>query len=96
MTTGLAGITVAVVNYNGAAMLGPTLDSVLAQTGVVLRAVLVVELSAGQLVDDVRLSLVGATPIRFLGRMGGMLPMPTEIVEALRAALAEAGAGRTR
>ena len=43
MTTGLAGITVAVVNYNGAAVLGPTLDSVLAQTGVVLRAVLVVD-----------------------------------------------------
>ena len=62
MTTGLAGITVAVVNYNGAALLGPTLDSVLAQTGVALRAVLVVDNHS----SDESLALLQA---RYAGRV---------------------------
>lgn len=47
------------------------------------RSVLVVELSSGQMVDDVRLSLAGACPVAFHGRTGGSLPTPDEILEAL-------------
>ena len=50
------------------------------------RAVLVVELSAGQLVEDVRLALDGAVPVLFHGRMGGMVPSPDEVVAAARRA----------
>ena len=44
---------------------------------------MVVELSAGQMLDDVRLSVEGRAPVEFLGRMGGLLPTAAEITEAL-------------
>jgi len=50
------------------------------------RAVLAVELSAGQLVEDVRLALEGAVPVFHHGRMGGMVPTPDEVVDAMRRA----------
>ena len=49
--------------------------------GAAPRAVLVVELSAGQLVEDVRLAVEGRTPVFFHGRTGGMVPTPDEVVE---------------
>ena len=52
-----------------------------------LRAILVVEMSAGQMIDDVRLAVEGRTPIHFYGRMGGNVPTPGEVVQALEAAL---------
>jgi 2-oxoglutarate ferredoxin oxidoreductase subunit alpha len=52
------------------------------------RAVLVVEMSAGQLIDDVRLALEGATPVFFHGRMGGMVPLPGDVVHEIRRAWA--------
>jgi 2-oxoglutarate ferredoxin oxidoreductase subunit alpha len=53
-----------------------------------LRAIVVVELSAGQLVEDVRLAVEGRTPVFFHGRTGGMVPTPAEVVGALRHAWA--------
>lgn len=53
-----------------------------------MRAVLVVEMSAGQLLEDVRLAVGATTPILFHGRMGGMVPTPGEVVDALRLAWA--------
>ena len=47
------------------------------------RGFLVVEMSAGQMLDDVRLAVAGQAPVRFLGRMGGMVPLPDEIVAAI-------------
>jgi pyruvate/2-oxoacid:ferredoxin oxidoreductase alpha subunit len=44
-----------------------------------VRKVLVVELSNGQMVDDVRLSLNGKVPIDFYGRAGGNVPSVEEI-----------------
>ncbi len=55
------------------------------------RAVLVVELSAGQLVEDVRLTLDGTVRVMLLGRMGGMVPSPDEVVEAARQAWSGTG-----
>jgi len=51
------------------------------------RAALVVELSAGQLIDDVRLA-IGGKPVFFHGRTGGMVPTPAEVVDRLRRAWA--------
>ena len=45
------------------------------------KAVLVVELSAGQMIEDVRLAVEGRRPIHFLGRQGGMLVMPQDVAE---------------
>lgn len=46
------------------------------------KRVMVVELSAGQMIDDVRLAIEGTTPISFYGRPGGAVPTPDEVVEA--------------
>jgi 2-oxoglutarate/2-oxoacid ferredoxin oxidoreductase subunit alpha len=45
------------------------------------KAVLVVELSAGQMIEDVRLAVQGRRTIHFLGRQGGVLVMPEDVVE---------------
>jgi 2-oxoglutarate ferredoxin oxidoreductase subunit alpha len=49
-----------------------------------VRGVLTVELSAGQMVEDVRLAVEGRCPVAFHGRTGGMLPSPDEVLAALR------------
>jgi 2-oxoglutarate ferredoxin oxidoreductase subunit alpha len=41
---------------------------------------LVVEMSLGQMVEDVKLGLCGKAPVRFYGRTGGMVPSYDEIV----------------
>jgi 2-oxoglutarate ferredoxin oxidoreductase subunit alpha len=48
------------------------------------RKVLVVEMNAGQMVEDVRLAVDGAVPVDFLGRLGGITPQVDEIVERVR------------
>jgi len=48
-------------------------------------AVLVVELSAGQMIEDVELALARSRPIHFLNRMGGMLVSPDEVVAKVMA-----------
>jgi len=59
------------------------------------RAFLVVEMSAGQMVEDVRLALEGARPVAFHGRTGGMVPTPGEVVAALhRLDIRTGGTGR--
>lgn len=46
-----------------------------------VRAMLVFELSSGQMVEDVRLAVAGRVPVRFFGKMGGVLPAPEEIAD---------------
>ena len=41
-------------------------------------------MSAGQMVEDVRLAVDGKVKVDFYGRMGGVVPTPEEIVEALK------------
>jgi 2-oxoglutarate/2-oxoacid ferredoxin oxidoreductase subunit alpha len=52
------------------------------------RAVLVVELSTGQMIEDVRLALEGVRPIHFHSRVGGMLVSPEEVVAKVEAVVA--------
>lgn len=47
------------------------------------KAFLTLELSAGQMVEDVKLAVNGAKPVHFYGRMGGMMPSPKEIYEQI-------------
>lgn len=42
-----------------------------------------VEMSTGQMVEDVRLSVEGALPVHFYGRTGGMVPTPDEVLREL-------------
>ena len=48
------------------------------------RRFLVVEMNAGQMVEDVRLAVNGRVPVEFYGRMGGMVPLPDEVLEEIR------------
>lgn len=48
------------------------------------KGILVVEINAGQMVEDVRLSINGEEPVEHFGRLGGIVPEPDEIVRALK------------
>lgn len=50
-----------------------------------VKGVLVVELNAGQMIQDVRLGIEGKVPIGFYGRMGGIIPAPEEVFEKIMA-----------
>jgi 2-oxoglutarate ferredoxin oxidoreductase subunit alpha len=47
------------------------------------KAFLTVEMSMGQMVDDVRLAVNGAKPVHFFGRTGGIIPSPPEVLEQI-------------
>lgn len=47
------------------------------------KGILTVELNAGQMVEDVRLAVEGRVPVYHFGRMGGMIPNPNEVLDAL-------------
>jgi 2-oxoglutarate ferredoxin oxidoreductase subunit alpha len=49
------------------------------------KAFLAVEMSAGQMVEDVRLAVNGKRPVSFTGITGGFVPTPRQITEALSA-----------
>ncbi len=48
------------------------------------KAFLSVELSAGQMVEDVRLAVNGKRPVHFYGRMGGMVPSQKEVLDKIK------------
>jgi 2-oxoglutarate ferredoxin oxidoreductase subunit alpha len=45
---------------------------------------LAVEMSMGQMVDDVRLAVNGRKPVEFFGRTGGVIPTPAEVLEQIK------------
>lgn len=47
-------------------------------------AILVVEMNAGQMLEDVRKVVRGRIPVEFYGRLGGIIPMPDEILDEIR------------
>ncbi|MCH5240497.1 MAG: 3-methyl-2-oxobutanoate dehydrogenase subunit VorB [Muribaculaceae bacterium] len=47
------------------------------------KGVLVVELNAGQMIEDVRLAVHDNLPVEHFGRLGGIIPSPGEILDAL-------------
>ncbi len=55
------------------------------------RGILVVEINAGQMIQDVQLAIGKDIPIAHCGRMGGIIPEPHEIVEALQQLISNNG-----
>jgi 2-oxoglutarate ferredoxin oxidoreductase subunit alpha len=49
-----------------------------------VKGILTVELNAGQMIEDVRLAVEGKVPVEHFGRLGGIVPDPDEIIEALK------------
>ncbi|MGV8119315.1 MAG: 3-methyl-2-oxobutanoate dehydrogenase subunit VorB [Candidatus Xenobiia bacterium LiM19] len=49
-----------------------------------IKTILTVEMSAGQMVEDVKLVVNGRLPVHFFGRMGGMVPTVEQILEQIK------------
>ena len=45
---------------------------------------LTVEMNAGQMVEDVRLAVNGKVKVEHFGRLGGIVPTPDQVLEALK------------
>jgi len=60
--------------------LWPFADARIAELAGRVQGILVVEMSAGQMLEDVERVVQGKTPVRFHGRMGGIMPMVDEIL----------------
>jgi pyruvate/2-oxoacid:ferredoxin oxidoreductase alpha subunit len=60
------------------------------------RGFVVVEMSNGQLVDDVRLAINGARPVELLTRMGGNVPAHDEVLAFVRGQARRHGAAECR
>lgn len=64
--------------------LWPFPSEAIAQVAKGKKGVLVVEINAGQMVQDVRLAVNGDIAVEHFGRLGGIVPEPEEIVEAIK------------
>lgn len=62
----------------------PFPEKQLAELGKKVKGFLVVEMNAGQMVQDVRLAVGSNVPTEHFGRMGGMIHSPGEVYEALK------------
>ncbi len=47
------------------------------------KAVLCVEMSAGQMLDDVKIAINGSKPVHFYSRLGGIIPKPRDVLAEL-------------
>jgi len=64
--------------------LWPFPKDILAELAKKVGNMLVVEMSMGQMIDDVKLATEGKTKVHFHGRPGGGIPTPTEVFEKIR------------
>jgi len=49
-----------------------------------VKAILVTEMNAGQMLEDVQRAVKGRIPVEFYGRMGGIVPFPDEILAEIQ------------
>ena len=61
----------------------PFPTEVIAKYASTVKGFLSVELNAGQMIEDIRLAVNGKTKVEHFGRMGGIIPTPDEVVNAL-------------
>lgn len=52
-----------------------------------VKGVISVEMSTGQMVDDVKIAVNGCKPVTFYGRSGGMIPLPRDILAHIKSFL---------
>ena len=64
--------------------LWPFPEKAIAEAAKHAKAFLTVEMSLGQMVEDVRLAVNGARPVHFFGRTGGMVPSVREVLDQLQ------------
>lgn len=64
--------------------LWPFPEKVFKKAAETAKAFLSVEMSMGQMVDDIKLATEGKVPVHFFGRTGGIIPTPEEIIEKVK------------
>lgn len=64
--------------------LWPFPEKIIADTSSRTKSFLVVEMSAGQMIEDVKLAVEGKAPVHFYGRTGGGVPTVEEIIRKIR------------
>lgn len=63
----------------------------LARLAKTAKSFLAVELSAGQMVEDVKLAVLGTAPVHFYGRTGGIMPSPKAVYQKIVQVMNEKG-----
>lgn len=61
----------------------PFPTAIIAELANKVKGILTVEMSAGQMIEDVRLAVGCKIKVEHFGRMGGIIPSPTEVVDAM-------------
>ncbi len=61
----------------------PFPEKIIAEYAAKVKGFLSVEFNAGQMVNDIRLAVNGVTKVEYFGRMGGIVPTPDEVEDAL-------------
>ncbi|NPV86729.1 MAG: 3-methyl-2-oxobutanoate dehydrogenase subunit VorB [Anaerolineae bacterium] len=64
-------------------VISPFPEAVVREVADRLEGILVVEMNAGMMLDDVLLATEKKTPVEFYGRVGGNAPLPDEILEEI-------------
>ncbi len=62
----------------------PFPEKVIAEAAERVKKFLVVEMSLGQMIEDVKLAVSGKAEVKFYGRTGGVIPSPVEILEEVK------------
>lgn len=65
----------------------PFPKSIIKDLSIRVKGFISIEMSAGQMVEDVRLAVSGKVPVEYYGRMGGIVPSPDEVLHALKTKL---------
>ena len=65
--------------------LWPFPEQIIKEAAKKVKAILVVEMSAGQMLEDVKLAVQGKTKVEFFGRTGGGIPTEKEIIKKVMA-----------
>ena len=63
--------------------LWPFPEKIISELSHRVKGILVVELNAGQMIEDVRLAAESRVPIFHYGRMGGNVPNPQEVLDQM-------------
>jgi len=64
--------------------LWPFPKDIIAETAKKCKAMISVEMSMGQMIEDIKLAANGACPVEFYGRTGGMVPDPESILNKIK------------
>ena len=64
--------------------LWPFPSKIIAELGKKVKGILSLEINAGQMVEDIRLAVECNVPVKWYGRLGGIIPEPEEVLDEIK------------